>query len=348
MVRCDEFYEKWKRCGNFCEKHEKTADEIDKYLTFIEGLEEGEQRAFAPFSARTLRPLINEKDTEIKGKAIITIKKSLNSGKDLVTGKITKNLPTEAKIKTLITKIKKEEIPATDSDKLDKEPVEVEAGEEGGERLTALPSEAKEEEQPPISQTNEEESLSTTKNSDEVDTGLPQNATEPLDLKDGVATEEDVKVIKETGGDTSPEFEEEVKVEIIDGEIESTMIFKIDSDKRRKFFQICKDGEANPFNVLRNYIDDVILEVEREGTKMTIGGIPNDQEGTGFTFKKLPNDQEDTVDFEGKKMDINDYYEMLKNKSRDKKIENEKALFAMVGLNITQNEKGEIIILPGN
>jgi len=35
MVRCDEFYNKWQRCGNFCEKHPKTAERIEKFLDKI-------------------------------------------------------------------------------------------------------------------------------------------------------------------------------------------------------------------------------------------------------------------------------------------------------------------------
>ena len=74
-MRCEEFYAKWERCGNFCEKHPKTAEEIDTYLSFIEQLNEEEKRAFSPIPATTLRPLINEKDAEIKQIAISHVEK---------------------------------------------------------------------------------------------------------------------------------------------------------------------------------------------------------------------------------------------------------------------------------
>lgn len=32
-MRCDDFYAKWKRCGNFCEKNPSTAARIEAYLT---------------------------------------------------------------------------------------------------------------------------------------------------------------------------------------------------------------------------------------------------------------------------------------------------------------------------
>jgi len=35
MVRCDEFYAKWEKVGNFCEKHPRTAERIETYLDEI-------------------------------------------------------------------------------------------------------------------------------------------------------------------------------------------------------------------------------------------------------------------------------------------------------------------------
>jgi DNA-directed RNA polymerase subunit RPC12/RpoP len=43
MVRCDEFYEKWERCGNFCEVHPTVAASIEKYLNKILPLIEAER-----------------------------------------------------------------------------------------------------------------------------------------------------------------------------------------------------------------------------------------------------------------------------------------------------------------
>jgi len=113
-MRCDEFYKKWQRCGNFCEKHPSTASRIEKYLDqieemarvltdsvkeevvkFVETTEEPmqkevienppvtqpdipkEHRAPLPqnlpignFSEGSVRPLIKEKDEEIRHEAI--------------------------------------------------------------------------------------------------------------------------------------------------------------------------------------------------------------------------------------------------------------------------------------
>lgn len=106
MVRCDEFYEKWEKCGNFCEKHPQTAQEINKYLDFIREIENREdiepevKSAMADLPERAVRPLIREKDPEIKENVIQSVRKSLKSGKDPLSGKFTKKTPH-----------KKEEIP---------------------------------------------------------------------------------------------------------------------------------------------------------------------------------------------------------------------------------------------
>lgn len=105
-MRCEEFYAKWERCGNFCEKHPKTAEEIDTYLSFIEQLNEEEKRAFSPIPATTLRPLINEKDAEIKQKAIKKISEDV-IGKQHA-GRGHKKQVTEKDIGGIIKKIKVE------------------------------------------------------------------------------------------------------------------------------------------------------------------------------------------------------------------------------------------------
>ena len=102
-MRCDDFYAKWKRCGNFCEKNPSTAARIEAYLDQIEEMthvlkessEEGiRQDIIAPdtstmvcsikepltelpentpmgnFSERSIRPLIKEKDDDIRQEAI--------------------------------------------------------------------------------------------------------------------------------------------------------------------------------------------------------------------------------------------------------------------------------------
>lgn len=86
MVRCDEFYRKWDKCGNFCEKHPDTAEKIDRYLDQINEIEEiiaTECKAdseSAPMvadilSERACRPLIRENDKEIRIEAVKQIVK---------------------------------------------------------------------------------------------------------------------------------------------------------------------------------------------------------------------------------------------------------------------------------
>jgi len=112
MVRCDEFYEKWKRCGNFCEKHPRTADQIDQYLTLVEEskktLGDDSASAMERISERALRPLIAEKNPEIRSDAI---KKSasLKKKKEKKYGETSsKSRVTTAEVKRLISETKKE------------------------------------------------------------------------------------------------------------------------------------------------------------------------------------------------------------------------------------------------
>ena len=108
MVRCDEFYAKWERCGNFCEKHPDTAEEIENYLDFIEeienraGISEQAKKAIAGASEGALRPLIRERDNQIRQEAISTIEKALNyhnPPSSLTKKKITEKDTTNAIIK---------------------------------------------------------------------------------------------------------------------------------------------------------------------------------------------------------------------------------------------------------
>ena len=105
-MRCDEFYEKWRRCGNFCEKHPDTAREIDKLLDFID-----EHPDLSVLSAKAVRPLIREKDEEVRDKAIESVKKSLESKKNPVTGRFTNKPPTNRDVVAVIETIKEEAKP---------------------------------------------------------------------------------------------------------------------------------------------------------------------------------------------------------------------------------------------
>jgi protein gp37 len=76
MVRCDEFYEKWRRCGNFCEKDPDTAAQIDAYLDQLQEIqeiaadclseEEFAAMAEIQISEKACRPVVSEKESEIR------------------------------------------------------------------------------------------------------------------------------------------------------------------------------------------------------------------------------------------------------------------------------------------
>jgi hypothetical protein len=76
LVRCDDFYRKWQKAGNFCEKHPDTAELITVYLEKIiplleevaaksEILNNGSKTMVPQLSERASRPLISEKDPTI-------------------------------------------------------------------------------------------------------------------------------------------------------------------------------------------------------------------------------------------------------------------------------------------
>jgi len=93
MVRCDEFYLKWDKCGNFCEKHPDTASEIEKYLDFqheIENrgdIEPAVKAGISAISADALRPLLREPDPEIREETKTHVIKALESKKNLSNGR---------------------------------------------------------------------------------------------------------------------------------------------------------------------------------------------------------------------------------------------------------------------
>jgi len=110
-MRCDEFYEKWRRCGNFCEKHPDTAREIEEMLDFIDEINEredlsgGAKAAFAATSARAIRPIIREKDTEVRDRAIEKCAATIKD-KEKRTGKKSAKM-TEKQVTKVIEDIKK-------------------------------------------------------------------------------------------------------------------------------------------------------------------------------------------------------------------------------------------------
>jgi protein gp37 len=81
MVRCDEFYQKWQKAGNFCEKHPRTAEQIEEFLDKIVitlSKEVAQSEILAPekpaiaqiLTETASRPLISEKNPIVREKAI--------------------------------------------------------------------------------------------------------------------------------------------------------------------------------------------------------------------------------------------------------------------------------------
>lgn len=118
MVRCEEFYKKWDSCGNFCEKHPDTAAKIEAYLDQLDEVEEviTTECKVEPINApkvsqilteRACRPLIREKDPEVRREVIKQIvkkseEKTQSGAKPTVTSK---------EVKKILSEVKKPELP---------------------------------------------------------------------------------------------------------------------------------------------------------------------------------------------------------------------------------------------
>lgn len=107
MTRCIEYYEKCEKDGcDWCDKDKETVRTIEEYIKFYKHLEElgvPKNTTIVGVPEGAIRPLIREKDAEIKAKVISSISKSLKSGKHPVTGKFSKNnLFSESEIKSIL------------------------------------------------------------------------------------------------------------------------------------------------------------------------------------------------------------------------------------------------------
>ena len=103
MVRCDDFYRKWQRAGNFCEKHPSVASRIEGFLdnviselerevTNSEILKDEKLPIGNIVSEGASRPLISEKSPEVRKEAIHQIvrvaeEKILDGKRPQVTGR---------------------------------------------------------------------------------------------------------------------------------------------------------------------------------------------------------------------------------------------------------------------
>lgn len=87
MTRCDEFYEKVERDGNFCGMDERTMRNVKAYMEFME-----RNGNLKPLSEKAAQGLIREKDPIVKAKAIEAV------GKNVLHG----NVPTASQVKQII------------------------------------------------------------------------------------------------------------------------------------------------------------------------------------------------------------------------------------------------------
>ena len=89
MTRCVEFYTRWKKDPNWCHKCQSAVDQIESYIDLVDGLEKKgipQESTMVRLPERIARPLIAIQDEEIKDKAISSILKALESGKNPITG----------------------------------------------------------------------------------------------------------------------------------------------------------------------------------------------------------------------------------------------------------------------
>ena len=81
MSRCADFYKKWERDPNWCEKCASSVRQINKYIDLLDSFEErgiSKERTIVQLPEGTARPLLAISDPIIKEKAIIKCMERLN------------------------------------------------------------------------------------------------------------------------------------------------------------------------------------------------------------------------------------------------------------------------------
>jgi len=84
MTRCEDFYEKWRKYPNWCEKTKGAVSQINSYLKLVDQLSgDGipEEFSFVNFSAGAALPIVSIKDPVIKDKVLTKVKSSLKAKK---------------------------------------------------------------------------------------------------------------------------------------------------------------------------------------------------------------------------------------------------------------------------
>ena len=93
MTRCEEFYEKCERDGNFCGMERTSYVRVVAYIAFCKE----NNVPFGTLSDRAARKLITERDSEVREEAIRRVKESIKHG----------NIPTAKQVQTKIVNVRK-------------------------------------------------------------------------------------------------------------------------------------------------------------------------------------------------------------------------------------------------
>jgi len=114
MVRCKEFYDRWEKEPNWCEKCRAEVYRIDHYLSMIGEFEkEGIKRdtSFDVISAKAMRPLLEGIDPQVKAQAISEIEQSLKHKQEQKEKNRIKLKPiTERDVTEIVRKAKMEQL----------------------------------------------------------------------------------------------------------------------------------------------------------------------------------------------------------------------------------------------
>jgi hypothetical protein len=110
MTRCKEFYERWEKDPNWCEKCPDSVRKINRYIDLIDAInidEVPKKNTFVSLPEGAARPLLEIQDNILKEKVISSVRNALESGKNPVNGKFIKKF-TETDIKKIIKDIEKD------------------------------------------------------------------------------------------------------------------------------------------------------------------------------------------------------------------------------------------------
>jgi N6-adenosine-specific RNA methylase IME4 len=126
MSRCKEFYQKWERDPNWCEKCRTSVRQINKYIDLLDELESrgiSKDVTIVSLPEGVARPLISIQDDDVRANAISSVQKAIESQKNPITGQFSQKL-SMGEVNTIIQKargceiVKPQEIPLTNKYKV--------------------------------------------------------------------------------------------------------------------------------------------------------------------------------------------------------------------------------------